>query len=152
MTLVTLRLDILILSLFLFVLISLLFFWLFLKYNLAKLNRHWERQIPAIRKDASHRSRQILRGQLWEEFVPFLPEFPFHPQDCRFLGNPVDYIIFHNFDSENAENQAIVFLEVKSGNSQLTAKEKRIRDAILQNKVYWQEYRIDTELRTKNES
>jgi predicted Holliday junction resolvase-like endonuclease len=47
-----------------------------------------------IRKDAVNRSRSTLKGKIAEQIAPMLPEFLYNPADARFIGSPVDYIIF----------------------------------------------------------
>jgi len=47
-----------------------------------------------MRLDAIKRSRRTLLGQLWEQVSPYLPKFPFKPSDMKFLGSPIDFIIF----------------------------------------------------------
>ena len=35
-------------------------------------------------------SRAVLGGQFSEQLAPFLPDFPYPPGECRFLGKPID--------------------------------------------------------------
>jgi len=60
--------------------------------------------------------------------------------DARFLGKPVDYIIFKGINSDSVSE--VVFLEVKTGNAGLTARERSIRDAIQAGRIGWAEYRL----------
>src|SRR5882724_11599495 len=50
--------------------------------------------IRGARKDSVERSRSTLKGQIAEQMAPLLPGFPFLPADARFLGDPVDYVVF----------------------------------------------------------
>src|SRR3954463_14466691 len=67
------------------------------------------------RKDAVQQSRAVTRGQMYEQLVPYLPEFEFNPKDAQFLGRPVDFVVFDGLDE--GELRRIVFVEVKTGAS-----------------------------------
>jgi len=96
-----------------------------------------------IRRDSVDRSRATLSGQFLEKLAPYLPEFPYDPTDVRFLGTPVDYVVFDGL--AEGELQEIVFLEVKSGRSDLSSRERRVRDAVKAGAVRWDVYRVPDE-------
>ena len=95
------------------------------------------------RQDSVERSRATLSGQFLEKLAPRFPEFPYDPTDLRFLGTPVDYIVFDGLS--RGEVQQIVFLEVKSGRSSLNAAQRRVRDAVEAGAVRWDVYRVPSE-------
>lgn len=107
-------------------------------------DRYWQKEVENIRKDAVKRSRAVLGGQFSEQLAPFLPDFNYNPTECRFLGKPIDFIVFPGMDGK--EIKEVVFVEVKSGNSSLSTVERQLRDVIKEKKVSWQEYRIPEEL------
>ncbi|MEK6986553.1 MAG: Holliday junction resolvase-like protein, partial [Candidatus Thermoplasmatota archaeon] len=72
-----------------------------------------------IREDSVSRSRSTLSGKFLEQLAPHFPDFPYDPTDLRFLGTPVDYIVFDGLSG--GEVAEVVFLEVKSGKSSLNA-------------------------------
>lgn len=80
------------------------------------------------------KSSEVRLGHIAETLAPFLDQFDFDPENCTFLGKPIDYISFG--DDE------ITFIEVKSGNSQLNKKQRRIRDLVKSKFVSWKEVRI----------
>ena len=90
------------------------------------------------RKDAVNRSRAVLSGQMIEQVAPFLP---CNPADVRFVGKPIDFIAFPGAVS-NKPISEILFIEVKSGNSVLSEREKEIKLAVEKGKVRYVEYRI----------
>ena len=112
-------------------------------------NKHWESQLPTERKDAINRSRAIIGGQFSEQLAPFLPNFPYNPNECRFIGKPIDLIVFKGMD--NKEIEEIKFIEIKSGNSQLTPNERKLKEAIQNKRVTWEEYRIPRDLTDNKE-
>lgn len=95
------------------------------------------------RRDSVDRSRATLSGQFLEKLAPHFPDFPYEPTDLRFIGTPVDYVVFEGL-SEGAVDE-VVFLEVKSGGSTLTTKERRVRDAVEAGAVRWDVYRVPDE-------
>jgi predicted Holliday junction resolvase-like endonuclease len=94
-----------------------------------------------VRMDAVKRSKRTLLGKLWEQVSPYLPKFPFKPSDMKFLGSPIDFIIFDGA-SEN-DIQKIIFLEIKSGGSKLSPQELKLKKVIEEGKVYWKIFNID---------
>jgi len=114
---------------------------------IAKLrhDKHLGEQIEIHRADAIARSRAVLAGHFSEQLAPYLPDFPFNPSECKFLGKPVDFIVFHGLDEKNVTG--VSFVEVKSGKSKLSGTEKSVKDAIENKRVDWVEYRAPDDLR-----
>jgi len=71
------------------------------KLGIAKTNRMWEKEVPSIRKDATTRSRAVLEGQFTEQLAPYLPDFPYAPTEARFIGKPIDFIVFKGMEHKN---------------------------------------------------
>lgn len=80
------------------------------------------------------KSSEIRLGNIAETLAPFLDQFDFNPEECVFIGKPIDYISFGQDE--------ITIIEVKSGKSQLNANQRRIRDQVKSNSVVWKEVRI----------
>jgi len=97
------------------------------------------RYTRALRRDAVARSEAVTTGKVSEQLLPFLPGFPFNPKDARFLGSPVDLIVFDGLADEDV--QRVVLVEVKTGNARLTTRERLIRDAVRAGHVEWLELR-----------
>ena len=93
------------------------------------------------RKDAVNRSRAVLGGQFSEQLAPFFPGFPCNPGDVRFVGKPIDFVAFPG-SAEGGDIKEIYFIEVKSGQSKLSPREKQIKLAVEQGRVKYLEYRI----------
>jgi predicted Holliday junction resolvase-like endonuclease len=94
-----------------------------------------------IRSDAHARSRAVGWGKTIEKFVPWMAGFPCDPRDAMFLAKPIDYLCFT--DRRNKKKSAIHFVEVKSGNANLSNDQEGIRAAIKGNRVYWHEVNVD---------
>jgi len=97
----------------------------------------------SIRDDAVLRSRSVTVGKFAEHFTPCLPGFPYNPKDARFLGSPVDFVVFDGLDL--GQLKEIAFVEVKSGGASLTARERQVRDAIQSKSVTWREFVVPSE-------
>lgn len=80
------------------------------------------------------KSSEVRLGHIAETLAPFLDQFDFDPENCVFLGRPIDYISFG--DDE------ITFIEIKSGKSQLNSRQRQIRDLVKSKYVAWKEVRI----------
>lgn len=102
--------------------------------------RYWQKEVLNHRKDAILRSRAVLKGQFSEQLAPYFPDFEYHPSDCRFIGKPIDFIVFEG--SNSGEISEVIFVEVKSGKSKLSKQEKGLKSAIEEGRVRWEEYRV----------
>lgn len=95
-----------------------------------------------VRKDAIKRSRSVIGGQLAEQVAPFLPGFPCNPGDARFIGKPVDFIAFPGMTEDNRVHE-VLLIEVKTGKSALSGREKEVKKAVAEGRVRYVEYRAD---------
>ena len=75
-----------------------------------------------------------------EKLVPFLDTFPFDPHDVRWLGDPIDLVIFNG--RSKGELKEIVLCEVKSGESKLNEIQRKIKDLVERKKIRWEEFKI----------
>jgi len=96
------------------------------------------------RADAKESSRHSLKGKIGEQMSPLFPEFysKYQPSDARFLGSPIDYIIFKHMSEYDKKTKAedvpidVVLVEVKSSKKAgLTEKEKAVRLAVEEGRV-----------------
>jgi len=80
------------------------------------------------------KSSEVVTGQIAEKLVPFLKNFNHNPRDATFCGSPIDYVIFGP--------DQITILEIKTGNSRLTKKQRHIKSLVQNGDVVWEEIRI----------
>jgi predicted Holliday junction resolvase-like endonuclease len=104
----------------------------------------WQRYVALLQtheaaiKDARQRSvaqsRSTLKGQIAEQMAPLLPGFPYSAADARFLGDPIDYVVFKGrsdfADLEEEDGLEIILVEVKQGQSRLSPVQRAIANAI----------------------
>lgn len=101
----------------------------------------WKARYTAlIRADAVQRSLAVTAGKVHEQLTPYLPAFPYNPKDVRFLGSPVDLVVFDGL--AEGELRRIVFVEVKTGDAGLTSRERCVRDVVQARAVGWAELRV----------
>ncbi len=83
-----------------------------------------------------YKGMAVKHGQSWEQFLPFTKEFESiaHKENFTFIGMPIDGIAF--------EDDAIKFIEVKTGKSQLSNKQKQVKELIQKKQVEWHELRF----------
>ena len=63
-----------------------------------------------------------------------MESYPYDYNKFRFIGNPIDGIQFNEDE--------IIFMEFKGGKSQLSEKQRNIKDLVKDKRVYWEEFRI----------
>ena len=94
-------------------------------------------------------SAHTTKGQILEKWCPFLEHPDIDPdweaKNWAFMGQPIDYIVFDWRENKeiNMADGKIVMLDVKSGKSQLTTKQRRIRDLIKAGRVEWRTIRLE---------
>ena len=104
----------------------------------------WEGgKVEEIVKTRLKQSRAVLGGLVSEQMAPLLPGFPFDAGDCRFVGKPIDFIVFKGMNEKNISE--VIFLEVKSGTARaLSSQERKLRDVIKAGNVRWIEFDVDS--------
>jgi predicted Holliday junction resolvase-like endonuclease len=92
------------------------------------------------------RARAVLKGKIGEQLAPLLPEFleKYSPSDARFMGTPIDYIIFRNMSKleEGTEPVEVVLLDVKTGTAALSKIQKMIKAAVEEGRVKFETLRL----------
>lgn len=94
------------------------------------LFQDWAQQEEkGIREDAIKRSEAVIQGKVTEHLIPFFPDFKYNPKDVRFMGAPVDLVIFDGLSEGEMRN--VVFVEVKTGKTaNLSSRERMVRDCV----------------------
>lgn len=99
---------------------------------------HWQEELLEGRRDAVARSRAVLGGRFTEQLVPYFPDFRYDPTEVRFIGTPIDLVVFPGL--AQGEPREIVIMEIKNGpGAQLTPTERKIRRLVENGMVRWEE-------------
>ena len=97
----------------------------------------WEEEREKAIRESIAQSRAVLGGKFVEQLAPYLPEFRYDPTEARFIGSPIDLIIFPGLAT--GDPKEIVIMEIKTGKtSQLTPQERKIRQLIEDGMVRWE--------------
>lgn len=99
------------------------------------------------RADSVKRQRSILKGQATEHLAPYINS-NYNPKDYKFIGDPIDYIIYQGLSEikETDRIEKIIFMDIKTGKSNLTKTQRRIRDAIADGRVEFQIYKPEEDI------
>ena len=77
--------------------------------------------------DSNLRSNAVKQGLTLEQWIPISENYPWDHRNFRFLGDPIDGIQF--------EDNKILLVEFKSGNSRMSNKQKAIQQLVENGKV-----------------
>jgi predicted Holliday junction resolvase-like endonuclease len=117
--------------------------WLLVQHAVYRARHKWsDADIEAARHDSVTRSRSVVSGKVQEHLAPLCPEFldQFNPKDARFLGTPIDFVVFDGLDEGYVRN--VCFIEVKTGRAAVSARERHVRAAVEAGKVSFQVMRL----------
>ena len=119
-------------------LIGILLCYVYMRGQLALQLERWKTEFEeGLRLDVLEKSRAVLKGRIGEQLAPLLPMFRHEPADARFLGSPVDYIVFDGY--KDGEPRGIVFVDVKTGKTAaLTPIERKLKLVVEEGKVSWE--------------
>ena len=117
---------------------------------IAELQLEHQQALSQAQKRSVNTSRAVLKGKMAEQLAPILPEFQYLPSDAKFLGDPVDYVVFDGYtDLRDGQGKAddieIVLIDIKSGGARLTKGQQAIAQAIQQGRIRFETIRIDFE-------
>jgi predicted Holliday junction resolvase-like endonuclease len=89
------------------------------------------------------KSTEVRTGQIAEQFAPYLSGFPYDPKDVRFLGSPIDMIVF------DFKGDQVVLIEFKTGESKESPRQRQIREMIKNGRFIYQVIRVKDEVTIK---
>jgi predicted Holliday junction resolvase-like endonuclease len=104
-----------------------------LKSRRAELRKR--KELAGVRAIAT--TEAVSVGKMVEHLVPILKGFEFEPADCRTLFEPIDLLVFNGLSVSKVD--LLAFMEIKTGRAQLNSHQRKIRDAIRSNRVFYEE-------------
>lgn len=123
---------------------------IFLTYYLLKertkgwLEKWKKEEEKKIRKDSLKKSRSTIKGKVGEQIAPILSKFKYEPSDARFIGSPVDYVIFEGHSKNNPEK--VTFMDIKTGKTaRLSPTQRKLKKSIENGNVSWETLHIKNE-------
>lgn len=105
-------------------------------------------EAPKIRADALSRQKMVRTGYTSEHFAPFaIPLWPV--EDYFRVGGSVDYLVLPGADAVRDKRQdevdEVVLLDIKTGKADLNTVQRRIRNAVIEGRVAFATYNMDTQ-------
>ena len=115
---------------------------------IAELELEHQQALTAAQKRSVNTSRAVLKGKMAEQLAPIMPEFQYLPSDAKFMGDPIDYVVFDGYtdfrDGEgSADDIEVVLIDIKSGGARLTKGQQAIAQAVREGRVRFETIRID---------
>ncbi|MCU4482983.1 Holliday junction resolvase-like protein [Acinetobacter ursingii] len=115
---------------------------------ISELELEHQHALAQAQKRSVNTSRAVLKGKMAEQLAPIMPEFRYLPSDAKFLGDPVDYVVFDGYtdfrDGEGrAEDIEVILMDIKSGGARLTKGQQAIAQAVQEGRVRFETLRID---------
>jgi len=115
---------------------------------ISELELEHQQALAQAQKRSVNTSRAVLKGKMAEQLAPIMPEFRYLPSDAKFLGDPVDYVVFDGYtdfrDGEGrAEDIEVILMDIKSGGARLTKGQQAIAQAVQEGRVRFEILRID---------
>ncbi len=108
--------------------------------ELIKAKKEALRKIKDIGATKSQTGAKAINiGFILERIAPTLDAFRFSHNDCRSLFDPIDYIIFEGLSNKNHVDK-IFFVDIKTGASKLSKKQREIKNVISEGKVEFKKY------------
>lgn len=98
--------------------------------------RDLRKRIPAISQLVA---KATNLGRMLERLAPSFKTFRFQKNDCRSIFDPIDYVIFEGLSLKGIVSK-IFFIDVKSGNARLNARQREIKNLVGRKKVSWHTY------------
>ena len=104
-----------------------------LSKNLEKRENMLAKKISQVTEKTAITTRATNVGNFLELALPTAKDFKWIVPDSKFLGKPIDLLVFNGLSKGKVES--LSFVEVKTGKATLSKNEKSIRDALEDHKV-----------------
>jgi predicted Holliday junction resolvase-like endonuclease len=100
------------------------------QYETILKEKHTDLDKQVIRSDegAEKKAIEVGFGKIIEKIIHLHKDFNIPLEDCRFLAEPLDVIVFNGSSQNNVDH--ITFMEIKTGAARLNKHQRMIRDAV----------------------
>lgn len=107
--------------------------------ELEKRNAELKKKKKLATEKAEITTKAVNIGKNLERALPTIRDFKWVVPDTKFLGDPIDLIVFNGLSMGKVDSMS--FVEVKSGYAKLNNHQKSIRDAIEDHKVSYKVFK-----------
>ncbi len=125
--------------------------------RIQQMDEQHRKEVEQARRQSVEQSRHTIKGQISEQMAPLLPGFEFSSSDARFIGDPVDYVVFHGYTdlrdgNGSADGVEVVILDIKRNMARLTREQQAVMGAIEAGRVSFRIVRVDDQGNVKSNS
>ena len=116
--------------------------------KIADLEIKHQQAVKMARNRSIDGSRSVIKGKVAEQLLPILPQFQYLPSDARFIGDPIDYVIFNGYtdvkdNNRDGSNLEVILLDVKTGKASLSRCQQAISRAVDEGRIRFETIRIN---------
>ena len=115
-------------------------------FYITKLENKHRKEIELARASSVKTSKAVIRGKIAEEFIPLFPDFPYSMGDCKFVGMPIDYLVFEGMSAvRNGDDIPITIIlsDVKTNTAQRTKIQNSIKKAAEEGRIRFETWKVD---------
>jgi predicted Holliday junction resolvase-like endonuclease len=98
-------------------------------------------ELRGIRRDALDSERSTLKERVGAEVAERMEPFPFVPADARFIGHPVQFVVFDGHtevkDREAEALRGVVFVSIGNGNGIADADARLVEECVTAGRLSW---------------
>lgn len=99
-----------------------------------EIQSSYQNLMQRIERGAPRTSLAVNIGKICEKVAPAMNGFPHSINDCRFMAEPIDYLIFRGIMAGGKVNR-LIFMDIKTGNARLNKSQRLIKDTVEKGKV-----------------
>lgn len=127
------------------IILGTIFYFFSRRYARVTFERWKQEELSKEIARALNAQRSIVKGQVSEKLFPLVTRRFGDVADFRFVGDPIDYVVFQGLSDKDSVNGKIhiKFIEVKTGSSKLNLSERLVKDAVENKRVSWDEIRLN---------
>jgi len=111
----------------------------------ADLIRWRSQELYSVRREALDRSRPEVQRRVGSRIAGWTHSFPFRQEDSRFIGHPIDYLVFEGYSEVKARREdaitRVTFVRANSGGDD-DPDAQLVKECIAAGKVEWRTLEI----------
>ncbi len=106
----------------------------------AELTRWRSQELYSVRREALDRARPEVQRRVGSTIASWTHSFPFRQEDARFIGHPIDYVVFEGYSEVRARREdaitRVTFVRARSDGS-VDPDAELVRQCVAAGRVEW---------------